>query len=116
MTIDPAISEGQVLTGPLFSEQMRAETVRSNGLGSVEAGLVGKRTERFRRVTLTPNDIAALTVADSALSFKGDGHLLRLGLQAYSLGWHTSSTPTSDFRSHESTRCPISSRRSTSIS
>ena len=62
------------------------ETVRPNGADSVEAGLVGQRTERFRRVTLTPSDIAALTIADSALSYDGDGRLLRLGLQAYSLG------------------------------
>lgn len=86
MTIDAAISEGQILTGPLFSEPMRVETVRANGLGSVDAGLVGLRTERFRRVTLTSADIDALTIADSALSFDGDGRLLRLGLQAYSLG------------------------------
>ena len=86
MTIDTAIREGQVLTGPLFSEPMRVVTVRSNGLGSVEAGLVGQRTERFRKVTLTSTDIASLTIADSTLSYDGDGRLLRLGLQAYSLG------------------------------
>ena len=51
MTIDTAIREGQVLTGPLFNEPMRVETVRPNGPDSVEAGLVGQRTERFRRVT-----------------------------------------------------------------
>ncbi len=86
MTIDTAICEGQVLTGPLFSEPMRVETVRANGVGSVEAGLVGQKTERFRRVTLTSSDIAALTIADSTLSYDGDGRLLQLGLQAYSLG------------------------------
>ena len=83
---DAEIREGQVLTGPLFSEPMRVETVRSNGVGSVEAGLVGQRTERFRKVTLTSTDIASLTIADSTLSYDGDGQLLRLGLQAYSLG------------------------------
>ena len=86
MGYDVEIREGQVLTGPLFSEPMRVETVRANGVGSVEAGLVGQRTERFRRVTLTSADIAALTIADSTLSYDGDGQLLRLGLQAYSLG------------------------------
>ena len=60
MTIDTAISEGQVLTGPLFNEPMRVETVRPNGPDSVEAGLVGQRTERFRRVTLTSVDLADL--------------------------------------------------------
>ena len=86
MTADNTIHEGQVLTGPLFSEPMRVVTVHPNGVSSVEAGLVGQRTERFRRVTLTSADIASLTIADSTLSYDGDGKLLRLGLQAYSLG------------------------------
>ena len=86
MEVHAKIREGQVLTGPLFSEPMRVETVRANGVGSVEAGLVGQRTERFRRVTLTSADIANLTIADSTLSYDGDGRLLRLGIQAYSLG------------------------------
>ncbi len=86
MTAHTAIREGQVLTGPQFSEPMRVETVRVNGVGSVEAGLVGQRTEQFRRVTLTSDDVSALTIAVSAPSYDGDGRLLRLGLQAYSLG------------------------------
>ena len=86
MSADTIIREGQMLTGPLFSEPMRVETVRSNGTDSVEAGLVGQRTERFRRVTLTSADIAGLIISDPALSFDGDGSLLRLGLHAYSLG------------------------------
>ena len=86
MTIDAAIREGQVLTGPLFNEPMRVETVRPNGPDSVEAGLVGQRTERFRRVTLTSVDLADLTIADATWPYDGDGSLLKLGLQAYSLG------------------------------
>ena len=86
MSADIAIREGQVLTGPLFNEPMRVETVRPNGPDSVEAGLVGQRTERFRRVTLTSSDIADLTVADTTWPYDGDGSLLKLGLQAYSLG------------------------------
>ena len=80
------IHEGQILTGPLFSEPMLVETVRSDGPGTWIAGLVGQQSERFRRVTLTADDIATLTIADSQLSYDGDGRLLRLGLQAYSLG------------------------------
>ena len=80
------IHQGQLLTGPLFNEPMRVETVRPSSHGSVEAGLVGQRTEQFRRVTLTAADIAELTIADSAMSYDGDGRLLRLGLQAYVLG------------------------------
>ncbi len=86
MTIDTAIREGQVLTGPMFNEPMRVETVRPNGPDSVEAGLVGQKTEQFRRVTLTSVDIADLTIADATWPYDGDGPLLKLGLQAYSLG------------------------------
>ena len=49
-------------------------------------GLVGQQTRQFRQVTLTSDDIAQLTITDPAPSFNGDGHLLRLGLQAYALG------------------------------
>ena len=49
-------------------------------------GLVGPQSERFRRVTLTEADLAAITILDAEMSFDGDGHLLRLGLQAYALG------------------------------
>jgi superfamily II DNA or RNA helicase len=83
---DAPVSEGQILTGPLFSEPMRVETVRANGPDAWVAGLVGLVSEQFRRVTLTMDDLAGLTIADSTLSYDGDGRLLRLGLQAYSLG------------------------------
>ena len=86
MSTDAAIREGQLLTGPLFNEPMRVETVRPSGPGSWEAGLVGQRTERFRRVTLTEEDVASLVIADTTMSYDGDGRLLRLGLQAYALG------------------------------
>ncbi len=65
---------------------MRVETVRSNGSGVWVAGLVGQQSGRFRRVTLTADDIVNLNIADSVLSYDGDGRLLRLGIQAYSLG------------------------------
>ena len=80
------ICEGQILSGPLFSEPMQVETVRPNGPGVWVLGLVGQRSEQFRRVTLPSDDILNLTIADSALSYDGDGRLLRLALQAYSLG------------------------------
>ena len=50
------------------------------------AGLVGQRSEQFRRVTLTSDDISNLSIAQSVLSYDGDGRLLRIALQAYSLG------------------------------
>ncbi len=86
MTTNAAIHEGQLLSGPLFNETMRVETVRANGPDSVEAGLVGQRTERFRRVTLTSADLSELTIVYATWPYDGDGSLLKLGIQAYSLG------------------------------
>ncbi len=81
-----ALSPGQLLTGPLFNEPMRVETVAANGPASWVVGLVGTQTERFRKVTLTAANLAELSVLDAQHSFDGDGRLLRLGLQAYALG------------------------------
>ncbi len=86
MTEDQPIKEGQILIGALFNERMRVETIRANGSDSWIAGLVGTQSERFRKVTLTSKDIEALTIIDSKFSYTGDGNILRLGIQAYSLG------------------------------
>jgi superfamily II DNA or RNA helicase len=86
MVTNMPLGVGQTLTGPLFNEPMRVETVAPAGAGSWVVGLVGLQTERFRRVTLSDADLAALTILGSASSFDGEGNLLRLGLQAYSLG------------------------------
>jgi superfamily II DNA or RNA helicase len=75
-----------VLTGSLFSEPMRVETVQPNGLGSWVVGLVGARSERFRRVTLAEADLGQITILNTRYSFDGDSRLLRLGLQAHALG------------------------------
>jgi hypothetical protein len=77
---------GSLLVGSLFNEPMRVETVRAGGDGTWTVGLVGTQSERFRKVTLTTCDLEGLTVLDSAFTYDGDGRLLRLGLQAYSLG------------------------------
>jgi hypothetical protein len=77
---------GQILTGALFNEPMRVETVQSNGTASWIVGLVGANSERFRKVTMSADDLLRLTVLDPKHSFNGDGRLLRLGLQAYALG------------------------------
>ncbi len=86
MTRMPPISSGQILTGALFNEPMRVETVQVTGPASWVVGLVGTQTERFRKVTLTAADLDQLTILDARHSFDGDGRLLRLGLQAYALG------------------------------
>jgi len=86
MTRLPPVSPGQILTGSLFSEPMRVETVQANGPASWVVGLVGMQSERFRKVTLTAAELERLTILDAQRSFDGDGRLLRLGLQAYALG------------------------------
>jgi superfamily II DNA or RNA helicase len=80
------LREAQIVTGALFSEPMRVETVRPAGPDAWTLGLVGTRSERFRSVTLTSSDIQRLGILDAARTYTGDGRLLRLGLQAYSLG------------------------------
>ena len=65
---------------------MRVETVSPAGPGAWTLGLVGTRSEKFRRVNLTASELEALTLVDSAKTFEADGRLLRLGLQAYALG------------------------------
>ena len=81
-----AIAEGQTLTGVMFNEPMRVVTSRQNGPGLVIAGLVGQNSGQFREVTLTEQDIAGLNVINPNASYDGDGDLLKLALQAYSLG------------------------------
>jgi len=86
MSRSSSIKIGQILAGALFNEPMRVETLREDGDGAVVAGLVGTKSERFRSVRLTPNEIEALTILDTTASYDGDGKLVRLGLLAYSLG------------------------------
>src|SRR5271169_5518343 len=86
MTPSPPVSQGQILTGAVFNEPMRVETVQANGAASWVVGLVGTQSERYRKVTLTKTDLDRLAVLNAEHSFDGDGRLLRLGLQAYSLG------------------------------
>jgi hypothetical protein len=80
------LQPGHILTGAFFNEAMRVETVRANGSGVWEVGLVGVRSERFRKITLTTQDLEALTIQEALPTYAGDGQLLRLGLQAYMLG------------------------------
>lgn len=86
MTATRTIHEGQILVGPLFNEPMRVKTVRASGDDTWTIGMVGTQSERFRKVTLTAEDLTTLAVLDTDFTDDGDGHLVRLGLQAYSLG------------------------------
>ena len=80
------IPEGSLITGPLFNEPMRVETVRAGGDDMWTLGLVGTQSERFRKVTLSATDLAGLTILGAGFTYQGNGNLLRLGLQAYALG------------------------------
>lgn len=84
--MSPTLNDNQILIGPLFNEPMRVETARRNPDGSWETGLVGTRSERFRKVFLSADDLESLTIRETAFSYDGDGTLLSLGLQAYALG------------------------------
>ena len=83
---DGKITEGQTLTGVMFNEPMRVVITRQGSAGSVVAGLVGQNSGQFREVTLTSEDIARLNAIEPNASYDGDGELLKLALQAYSLG------------------------------
>src|SRR5437879_9083315 len=78
--------EGQVVSGTLFSEPMRVVTIRESGPGTWVVGLCGLNTERFRKVTLTSADLQQLQVQKPHFTYDGDGQVLRIGIQAYSLG------------------------------
>jgi len=77
---------GQVITGRLFDEPVRIETATPVGDGTWRLGLVGTRTEKFRIVALSAADLDRLTVQQPTPTFSGEGNLLKLGIQAYSLG------------------------------
>ncbi|MDQ7839467.1 MAG: helicase-related protein [bacterium] len=81
-----AIRPGAVLEGPQFSEPMRVVTVQPEGDGRFVLGLVGTRTQVFRQVQITAVDLDGLKILSTDFTFQGDGALLRLGLQAYTLG------------------------------
>ena len=86
MSSIPEIKEGQILTGVVFNEPMRVVISRQGGAGTVIAGLVGQNSGQFREVTLTEDDIAQLNAIESSASYSGDGALLKLALDAYTLG------------------------------
>lgn len=80
------ISTGQIISSSLFSEPMRVETVQSGGSGIIVLGLVGTKTNQFRKVNLSETDLENLTIYSSNYTYDGDGRLLKIGIQAYSLG------------------------------
>ena len=71
----PVPHEGQTLTGPLFNEPMRVETVRRTNDGIWVLGLVGTRSERFRKVILNAIDLHSLTIQESLIFLRPKGDL-----------------------------------------
>lgn len=65
---------------------MRVETAAEEVGGAWTLGLVGYHSERYRRVRLTPEQLLKLHIDARTPAYDGDGHLVRLGLQAYALG------------------------------
>ena len=82
----PEVREGQILTGVTFNEPMKVVTTRKSSPGVIIAGLVGQTSGQFREVTLTADDISQLNTIDPNASYDGNGELLKLALQAYTLG------------------------------
>ena len=82
-----SLQSGQIIEeGELFNEPMRIESVRQDERDIWILGLVGIRSERFRNVRLTNEQVVLLSIRSTIPTFCGDASLLRLGLQAYSLG------------------------------
>jgi superfamily II DNA or RNA helicase len=80
------IRPGQVVAGTLFNEPMRVETAIHISDGTWQLGLVGTQSEKFRSVRLSAHELASLVIYQADHSYGADGALLRLGIQAYSLG------------------------------
>ncbi len=87
MSREAPIYKGQIITGHLFNEPMRVETVStSHNSDSWEVGLVGMQTGKFHKVLLSTNQIKDITITEPNLSYDGDGRLLKLGLDAHAFG------------------------------
>src|SRR5437667_2595974 len=81
-----SIRPGCTIEGSQFNEPMRVETVETEGDGRLVLGLVGTRTQIFRRVHISVQELDGLKILPAEFTFHGDGGLLRLGLQSYTLG------------------------------
>lgn len=61
------LKTGQLISGSLFSEPMRVETIHSNGNSAWILGLVGIQSQLFRRETLNADDLSQLEVLNTRL-------------------------------------------------
>ena len=79
-------TEGQILTGRSSTSRCAWKPSPKTGPGTWTLGLVGTRSERFRKVSLGTVELAGVTVLDSGFRYDGDGGLLGLGLQGHAHG------------------------------
>ena len=63
-----------------------ADAAAADAGAVLTVGVVGLRSQTFRRVYLSEADRTGLKVTEPGPSFRGDAHLLRLAVQAYVLG------------------------------
>jgi len=80
------IRVGQILEGPQFVGPVRVETVQVNAQSALEVGVVEVGTGLFRRVLLGESDLETIRIRETILTYDCDGALLRLGIEALSLG------------------------------
>jgi hypothetical protein len=69
MTATTRLQVGQTLTGPLFNEPMRVETVSASGDLSWVLGLVGTQTERFRHPSV-PAELLSVGITDARKPYR----------------------------------------------
>jgi len=86
------LTEGQIVKSLLFNEPMRVETVRTYTSGTLTVGMVGTQTERFRRVILTSEEAAGLTILNEIYAniskLKALGIVERIGARKnWPVGW-----------------------------
>lgn len=86
MIFEQRIEVGQILIGPQFSEPMRVVSFRKIDVSKWELELVGNNSHQYRRIALSEHDLSGIQILASKPSYGGNGELMRLGLQARSLG------------------------------
>jgi len=94
------IRPGQILTGSLFQEAMRVETVRPIGSDTWTVGLVGLRTERFvaSRSRLAISNLSPFST--TSLPLQATARYFGLACKPMRSALLTNSILTSAFRSH----------------
>ncbi len=112
MTEQAALSPGQILVGPLSTNRC-ASNVQAHGVRKFGRGRRRNKLGALSQGHDYCQDLETLTVFDPRHTFDGDGRLLRLGIQAYSLGIAYEFDPYFGLSISRVDRCHTSSRRFT---